>query len=520
MRRTTIRTIGLLLLLCLLVGIVLFFIDEPLRIYAERQFNRHVDGYTLTIGRLRFHPIGLSVDFDNATLVQNEHPDPPVAKIPNWHASIHWRAILHGRLVSDHRIDRPILRITRTQAKKETQDEEALQDRGWQEAVLAVYPFKIDVFRLYEADITYSDNPKSKPLHLSHLNFLAENIRNVHSKERTYPSTIHLDGKVFDSGSLEVDGAADFLSKPHLGLNIDLKLKQVHLDDVVPVTGRYNVQLRKGVITAAGHVEYSPLIKEAKVTDLLMEGVHVDYVHAAHTAESEKNVAAKTAEAAKQLSNHPEWLLRIDHAKVLNSELGFVNTAVKPDYRVFMTDVNLGVENFSNQFSEGTAYLKVTGKFMGSGLTQVSATFRPEIDSPDFDLQVRMVKTKMRSMNDLLRSYGNFDVVDGVFSFFTELTVKNGAINGYIKPLFKDVDVYDPEQDKDKGLLQKVYEGVVGGTMTVLSNRPRNEVATLAEVSGPVTDPKTSTWQVVIKLIQNAFFKAILPGLKQEATSG
>lgn len=519
MRKSYMKTVGIILLLGLIMGVALFFIDEPLRIYAERQFNSHVNGYTLAIGRLKFHPIGLSVDFEEAILVQNEHPDPPVAKIPKWHASIHWKALLYGHLVSDHRIDRPVLRITRTQAKKEAQDDEALQDRGWQDAVLAVYPFKIDIFRLYDADITYVDNPKSKPLHLSQLNFVAENIRNVHSKGRTYPSTIHLDGNVFDSGSLSVDGAADFLSEPHLGLNIDIKLQQIHLDDVVPVTGRYNVQLRKGVITAAGHVEYSPLVKEVRLTDLLMEGVRVDYVHAAHTAESEKKVAANTAEAAKQLNNHPEWLLRIDHAKILNSEFGFVNTAAKPDYRVFMTDVNMGLENFSNQFSEGTAYVKVTGKFMGSGLTHASATFRPETDSPDFDLQVQMVKTRMRSLNDLLRSYGNFDVVDGVFSFFTELTVQKGTIKGYLKPLFKDVDVYDPEQDKDKGLLQKVYEGVVGGAMTVLSNRPRNEVATQAEISGPVNDPKTSTWQVVIKLIQNAFFKAILPGFTQEAKS-
>jgi hypothetical protein len=53
--------------------------------------------------------------------------------------------------------------------------------------------------------------------------------------------------------------------------------------------------------------------------------------------------------------------------------------------------------------------------------------------------------------------------------------------------------------------------------MTVLSNAPRNEVATEAEVSGEVKNPKTSTLQVVIKLIQNAFFKAILPGFEREA---
>ncbi len=46
----------------------------------------------------------------------------------------------------------------------------------------------------------------------------------------------------------------------------------------------------------------------------------------------------------------------------------------------------------------------------------------------------------------------------GVFSVFSEITVKEGKVNGYLKPLFKDVEAYDPEQDRDKGLLQKVYE--------------------------------------------------------------
>jgi len=511
------RSLSIIVVLCLVVGIALFFLDGPLRIYAERQFNSHVDGYRLSIGRLRFHPIGLSVDFEDSTLIQNDHPDPAVAQIPKWHASIHWRALLHGRLVSDHYVDRPVLHITHTQAAKEARDDQALSNRGWQAAVLAVYPLKIDVFTLNDADIIYADNPKSKPLHFSHLNLVAENIRNVHSKERTYPSTVHLDGTIFDSGSLTVDGAADFLSEPHFGMNVDAMLKDVHVDDVVPVTGRFNVQLRKGTISAAGHVEYSPLVKEAKLTDLFLQGVHLDYVHAESTAKSESQVVAEAAKAAKKLNNHPEWLLRIDRAKMLESEVGFVNTAVHPDYRVFMTNVNMELENFSNQFSEGTAYLKLTGKFMGSGLTQVSATFRPETVSPDFDLRVRMVKTKMRSLNDLLRSYANFDVTEGVFSFFAELAVKNGAITGYVKPLFKDVDVYDSEQDRDKALLQKIYEGAVGSAMGVLSNTPRNEVATQADLSGKAQRPQTSTLQVVINLIQNAFFKAILPGFEREA---
>ena len=507
---------SLLILLTVIIGLALAFIDEPLRAYAEREMNRHLDGYTVKIGGLDFHPVGLSIDFENVLVFQDEYPDPPIAEIPRWHASIHWRSLLSGRLVSDHAVDRPVMHVTLSQAKKEAKDEQPLHQRGWQEAVLAIYPLKINVFEMANANITYLDRLQSKPLQLRHLNMHAENIRNIQSQEGAYPSTVHVDGDVFESGRLKIDGSADFLSEPHLGIKVEVVLEEIKVDDVLPVTGRFNVHLRRGWLSAKGHVEYSPFAKEVKLTDLLLDGVRLDYVHAATTAESEKHLAQEVAHAAEKASNHPDLLLRIDRGKILNSEIGFVNQAVQPAYRVFLTDTNIGLENFSNQFSEGTAYIKLSGKFMGSGLTQATGTFRPEQQSPDFDLHVRLVNARMRSLNDVLRAYRKFDVANGVFSLFTELRVKDGRINGYIKPLFKDVDVYNVDQDRDKEVLQKLYEGIMDDVTATLKNAPRDEVATKAAVSGPVKHPKMSTWEVVAKLIQNAFFKAILPGFEKK----
>ena len=99
------------------------------------------------------------------------------------------------------------------------------------------------------------------------------------------------------------------------------------------------------------------------------------------------------------------------------------------------------------------------------------------------------------------------------------MKVQDGAITGYVKPLFKDVEVYDPDQDRDKGLLQAVFESVIGGVTDLLKNTSREEVATKVDVSGPVKQPKASTWELVVHLIQNAFFKAILPGFEKEARS-
>ena len=152
---------------------------------------------------------------------------------------------------------------------------------------------------------------------------------------------------------------------------------------------------------------------------------------------------------------------------------------------------------------------------MGSGATQLDGAFRPETKSPDFDLSLRILKAQVKSMNNLLRAHGGVDVVSGVFSVFTEMTVKNGSIDGYLKPLFKDVEAYDPMQDRDKGLLKKVYEKLVNAASTVLKNTPRGEVATKTDLSGPVENPKMSTWETVVTLIQNAFFEAVLPGFEK-----
>jgi hypothetical protein len=146
---------GAALVLFLLVGLVLAFIDEPLRSYAEREFNRRVDGYTVRIGSLDFHPIGLSVDLKDVTVIQNDHPEPPVARLDTWHASIHWRELLSGNLVSDQSVHHPVLHITRPQAEKEFRDEASIQKGSWQEAVFAIYPLKINEFKLTDGDITY-----------------------------------------------------------------------------------------------------------------------------------------------------------------------------------------------------------------------------------------------------------------------------------------------------------------------------------------------------------------------------
>jgi len=502
--------------------LILFFgsyvFDEPLRSSMETRMNRALKGYTVRIPGLHVNLIGLSLTLKGLTVMQQAHPETPVVTFPILKASIHWREILSGKLVAEFRLDRPNININLQQLRSEAASTVPLKERGWQQAVQAIYPLKINSLKINDASVTYIDQDPKQPLVLSHLNLQASNIRNIHQPDQVYPSTFHLDSAVFNSGRGTVDGDANFMGQPYPGIKARIKLEKISMDYFKSMIARSNLTIQGGLLQAAGDVEYAPTVKTAHLKNLTIQGMNLDYLHSQRTAVVEKKTVAVVKKTAKKLSNKPGLLLRADQVILTGCTLGMVNKAAKKPYRLFLADTDLRLNNFSNQFAQGTAQATLKAKFMGSGTTTATATFRPEKQGPDFDLFLKVEESRLTAMNDVLRSYGNFDVSAGVFALVTELHVKNDKISGYIKPFIKDVKVYDKRRDKDQGTLHRVYEKMVSGVAMVLENRTRQEVATKVIVSGPVGNPETSTWQIVGALIKNAFFKAILPTFDKEAT--
>jgi hypothetical protein len=193
-------------------------LDEPVRQYMEREVNRRLTGYTVSIPALRIDPWSLSIEFRDATIIQNANPDPPVTHIATLVTRVDGRALLHRRVVADITFDRPTVYLNLRHVRAEAGEDVPVTDRGWQEALEALaFDLKINRLRIHEGDVTYVDQGPFKPLRLSRLNMSAENIRNIASKDRGYPSDIHLEGVVFDAGQLWLDGRADFLAAPHRG---------------------------------------------------------------------------------------------------------------------------------------------------------------------------------------------------------------------------------------------------------------------------------------------------------------
>jgi hypothetical protein len=111
MRRWWVWLVGAVALLAVSAVVGSVWLAEPLRRYAEQHMNARLQGYTVRIGALNFHPLGLSMDVRDVVIVQQAHPDPPIIRLPKLSARVQGRALLSARVVADVRVEQPAIHL-------------------------------------------------------------------------------------------------------------------------------------------------------------------------------------------------------------------------------------------------------------------------------------------------------------------------------------------------------------------------------------------------------------------------
>ncbi len=498
--------------------IVSFFLDGIIRPRIETGMNQKLKGYHTTLPHAHLQILGGRLTLSGLRIIQEHHPTPPVGEIDRMSFTIQWRELFAGHVVADVLLVRPKVLIDTAQFQAEKKDKVPLRQKGWQGALENVYPFKINKFRIRDGDVTYVDaNDPKRPLHLTELNFTADNIRNLHFGANEYPSSIQIRAVVFEQGRLEADGKANFLAAPYPGMRVSYRVSDIPLDAVAPASMNVNVIVHGGVLASQGVLEYSPKIARAEVDDATLDKVAVTYLHTPQTEVRERENVNAAGRGIEKENNRPQVVILIKRFEVRDSIFAYEDKEKNPNFKLNLAEAHLILTNYSNHEEQGPAHVSLNGMFMGSGVTTLDGTFLAEQQGPHFDLNLAIKNTDMTAMNNLLLAYGRFDVKHGEFTVYSQLGVNNGSISGYVKPMFSDLTVYDWAQDKHKPILHQAYEAVVGGAAHVFKNSQTRQVATEVNLTGKLKSPNTSTWQAVVEVVQNAFIQAILPGFDREA---
>jgi hypothetical protein len=153
--RWTLWTVVGIAVVLALIWVGSYAIDGPLTRYMERSVNERLKGYTASVRRAHFNPFNLSMNLYEVDLVQDAHPDPPVARLPRVWADLEWSSLLRARVVAKFEFIEPVLYVDRNHLQQEAQEPTPVKERGWQEALRAVYPVEMNLFRVRNGTVTY-----------------------------------------------------------------------------------------------------------------------------------------------------------------------------------------------------------------------------------------------------------------------------------------------------------------------------------------------------------------------------
>jgi hypothetical protein len=122
-------------------------------------------------------------------------------------------------------------------------------------------------------------------------------------------------------------------------------------------------------------------------------------------------------------------------------------------------------------------------------------------------------------LNSLARGYGDFDYEAGWMDLVVELDVTEGRVQGYVKPLFRQLEVVSLRRDLAEGnVLGLFWEALVGLATMAFKNQPRDQLATLIPLGGELGATKSDVFAALGNLLRNAFVRAYLPRLQGMAT--
>jgi hypothetical protein len=140
------------------------------------------------------------------------HIPTPFLDIDTVDLSVQWRALFHGRIVSDIDLYKPIINFAVNKTGKVTQTGEGT---NWTKPIKALAPFDINHVIFKEGKLTYQDfstTPKVD-IYIHHMQGEVSNLRNVEDASKPLPSTLVLSGDSIGNGQLKMKGKLNILKK-------------------------------------------------------------------------------------------------------------------------------------------------------------------------------------------------------------------------------------------------------------------------------------------------------------------
>lgn len=261
-------------------------------------------------------------------------------------------------------------------------------------------------------------------------------------------------------------------------------------------------------------IQWDALWHRKLVGRMLMEEPEMNFVDAPSEGEQQTGAGAPWLKLIEDL-----FPFRINRAVVKNGAIHFRAFQAKKPVDIYLSQVEATIDNLSNIRDDTRpllATIQATAVAMDHAKFEFNVSLDPFSYRPTFHMAMRLLGLDVTKINDLAMSYGKFDFERGWFDLVVEADAKEGQIEGYAKPLFRDLKIFSLSEDiKGENVLQVFWQALVGAATSIFKNHSRDQFGTLIPFSGDLSGATTTDILATIgNVLRNAFVRAYLPRLE------
>ncbi len=257
-------------------------------------------------------------------------------------------------------------------------------------------------------------------------------------------------------------------------------------------------------------IEWDALFKGSIVGEIILESPRLNFIVVGDTVQS---------------GGDNDWLqtvkdlipLQINRFEIINGEVHYLDNTSSPKVNMGVFSIqalatNLGNVNENNELLPSKVTLNANTS--GNGTLTCDMAINPLKASPDFDLSVQMDHLDLTYIKDFTEAYANFTFKEGEMFLSSEVAMKDGKYEGYVKPVLKNTRVIDLKS-KETTFWRKVWEVIVGSVLELFENQKKDQFATKVPFSGSINDSKVGILPTIGNVLRNAFIEAFASQVDQ-----
>lgn len=234
----------------------------------------------------------------------------------------------------------------------------------------------------------------------------------------------------------------------------------------------------------------------------------------------ELNFAFSDDDASNQTGAEVDWTeylkkllpININRFSVINGRVNLTSLVTQPRADLSLQNVNAEIRNIRNVEDQGKKLpspVVASGDVPGyGGKMNFSANMNLLKQTPDFDYNLRFTDVQLVKVNPLARAYANLDFEGGTVSVFSEMAMLDGKLNGYLKPLTKEMKIFKLDENEGRSVGKFFTELLAQAGTAVLKNQKKDQVATRIPLNGTIENVETAIWPTLFGVLRNAYVEA------------